>query len=84
MIIGVFTFVDSMVASIEGSLSELGNDIVVVTKWPISIEEGETEYAWWKYWQRPSASMADLKEMQKRLNKAEAICFLSDTRRKLE
>lgn len=76
--------VDSMEASIEENLSELGNDIVVVSKWPMGIEEGETEYAWWKYWQRPATSMKDLRELEDRLTKAEALCFMADGMRKVE
>ncbi|NND77321.1 MAG: FtsX-like permease family protein [Flavobacteriales bacterium] len=83
-IIGVFTMVDSMTASIEDNLDELGNDIIVIAKWPMAPEEGDSEYAWWNYWQRPPSSMNDLRALQKRLTKAEAMCFMADGVRKVE
>ena len=50
-IIGVFALVDSMEANIKGMISDMGDDLVMVGKWPMTIEEGETEYPWWKYLQ---------------------------------
>ena len=48
--------VESLERSLKDNLDSLGNDIVVVSKWPMGPEDGETEYAWWKYWRRPVAS----------------------------
>ncbi|MEM7160888.1 MAG: ABC transporter permease, partial [Bacteroidota bacterium] len=75
VIVGVLALVDSMVGSIEENLDELGNDIIIVSKWPIAPEDGESEYAWWKYWQRPPANLDDLAQLKKRMTKAEALAF---------
>ena len=83
-IIAVLTMVDSMELSLKENLDSLGNDIVVVSKWPMGPEEGETEYAWWKYWQRPVASTKDLDDLRNRLTKAEELCFMADGIRKVE
>jgi putative ABC transport system permease protein len=34
------------------------------------------EYPWWKYWQRPEASLEDMKELEKRSTLAESIAFM--------
>lgn len=83
-IIAVLTMVDSMEMSLRDNLDSLGNDIVVISKWPMGVEEGETEYAWWKYWQRPVASTRDLDDLKDRLTKAEELCFMADGVRKVE
>lgn len=83
-IIAVLTMVDSMELSLKENLDLLGNDIVVVSKWPMGVEEGETEYAWWKYWQRPVASPRDMRDLEDRLTKAEELCFMADGIRKVE
>jgi putative ABC transport system permease protein len=66
-IIMVFSLVDSMEKSIRDTVSTLGDDLVFIEKWPMTIEEGETEYPWWKYWQRPEPSAKDLKALMERL-----------------
>lgn len=76
--------VESLELSLKDNLDSLGNDIVVVSKWPMGPEEGESEYAWWKYWQRPVASTNDLDNLRNRLTKAEELCFMADGVRKVE
>jgi putative ABC transport system permease protein len=34
------------------------------------------DYPWWKYWQRPEASLDDMKELEKRSNLAESVAFM--------
>ena len=77
-IIMVFSLVDSMEHSIKSTISTLGDDLVFVEKWPMTIEEGETEYPWWKYWQRPEPSVKDLDQLMDRLRTAQEGTFKTD------
>jgi len=82
-IIAVFTIVDSLKINIRESVSSLGNNIVYIEKWPWTTQEGETEYPWWKYLNRPQASF-DEYEYVKRVSKlAEEVCFVSATGRNI-
>lgn len=74
-IIAVFTMVDSMENKITSSVESLGDDVIFIQKWPWGPEEGDTEYAWWKYYQRPEPSMLDLEAIEKRSQSAEASSF---------
>jgi len=84
VIIGIFSAVDYLEDNISENLDQLGNDVIIISKWPIAPEEGESEYAWWKYWQRPPANLNDLDQMERRMTKAQALCFMSDAQRKME
>jgi putative ABC transport system permease protein len=74
-IIAVFTMVDSMENKITSSVESLGDDVIFIQKWPWAPEEGDEEYAWWKYFQRPEPQMADLMAIQKRSQSAAASSF---------
>jgi len=52
-IISVFTVIDSLEKYIRNSLNSLGSNMVYIQKWPWAPPEGETEYPWWKYQNRP-------------------------------
>lgn len=82
-IIGVFALIDSMEANIKGMISDMGDDLVMVGKWPITIEEGESEYPWWKYLQRPEPSVRDKDMLLDRLTNAQGVAFRTDVRREL-
>lgn len=72
-IISVFTIFDSMEKNIRDSINTLGNDVLFVQKWPWAMGG---DYPWWKYVNRPEASLADLREIQKRSQAAQASAFL--------
>jgi putative ABC transport system permease protein len=72
-IISVFTIFDSMENNIKESINSLGNDVLFVQKWPWSMGG---DYPWWKYINRPEASLTDLKEIQKRSQAAQASAYL--------
>ena len=52
-IISVFTVIDSLEGFIRDSLNSLGSNMVYVQKMPWTPPEGETEYPFWKYHNRP-------------------------------
>ena len=73
-IISVFTVLDSLESNVRESLAGLGDDVIYVEKWPWAPEAGK-EYEWWKYYNRPLASLKEYQELKKRLNKAGSVCF---------
>jgi putative ABC transport system permease protein len=62
-IISVFTVLDSLEMAIRDSLSELGDNVVFIQKWPWSPPEGETEYPWWRYLNRPIPTINEAEEL---------------------
>jgi putative ABC transport system permease protein len=88
--IGIFSIifglsvVDSMEADMKSSLEMIGSDILFVQKWPMGPEEGDEEYAWWKYMSRRQPSLRDLERLEKRLDNYEAIAFQASTEKLAE
>src|ERR1035437_7349558 len=67
-IISVFTIFDSMEISIRRSIASLGNNVLYIQKWPWAMG---SDSPWWKYYQRPEATLADMKEIQIRSSTTE-------------
>ncbi|KOH46597.1 ABC transporter permease [Sunxiuqinia dokdonensis] len=65
-IISVFTVIDSLENYIRSSLNALGDNMVYIQKWPWTPPEGETEYPWWKYMNRPVPDMDEADELVRR------------------
>ncbi|MDP1621800.1 MAG: ABC transporter permease [Bacteroidales bacterium] len=72
-VISVFTVFDSMENAIKKSIASLGSNVLYVQKWPWAMGG---DYPWWKYWQRPEASLDDMREIEKRSNLAESVAFM--------
>ena len=72
-VISVFTVFDSMENAIRKSIASLGSNVLYVQKWPWAMGG---DYPWWKYWQRPEASLDDMREIEKRSNLAESVAFM--------
>lgn len=72
-IISVFTIFDSMESSIRKSIDSLGSNVLYIEKWPWSMGG---DYPWWKYLQRPEATLDDMREIQKRSALADATAFM--------
>ncbi|MCF8364264.1 MAG: ABC transporter permease [Bacteroidales bacterium] len=81
-VISVLSVFDSLEKSIRDSLSELGSNILFVQKWPWGTMGGE--YPWWKYLNRPEATLDELEEIQKRASTAEAATYTFGTSRTLK
>lgn len=80
-IISVFTVIDSLENYIRNSLNSLGNNMVYIQKWPWAPPEGETEYPWWKYLNRPVPSMDEADEILHRARTvADAVYFFGFNR----
>jgi hypothetical protein len=63
-IISVFTVIDSLERYIRNSLNSLGSNMVYIQKWPWTPPEGETEYPWWRYLNRPVPDLDETFELE--------------------
>jgi len=80
-IISVFTVIDSLENYIRNSLDSLGSNMVYIQKWPWAPPEGESEYPWWKYMNRPVPNMEDSEELIRRSRNIEdAVYFFGFNR----
>jgi putative ABC transport system permease protein len=80
-IISVFTAVDSLEMNIRESVSALGDDVVYIQKWPWGSEDGEEEYAWWKYLNRPVVNLSENDYIRRYSKLASASCLVATSRR---
>lgn len=77
-IIGVYTMVDSLEASVQKSLSSIGDKTIYVDKWPWQFSEGE--YPWWKYFQRPEPKYKEYRFLKENSQEAVAVTILDWSR----
>lgn len=75
-IISVFTVIDSLENYIRNSLNSLGNNMLFIQKWPWTPPEGETEYPWWRYLNRPVPGLDETEEILRRSELADNGVFL--------
>ncbi len=80
-IITVFTVTDSLENNIRGSIESLGNNVVIVEKWPWAFGG---DYPWWKYMLRPTARVSDLETIVQNSKTAEAAAFRVDTKKRVQ
>jgi putative ABC transport system permease protein len=75
-IISVFTVIDSLERFIRESLDSMGSNMVYIQKWPWMPPEGESEYPWWRYMNRPSPQLEETEEILKRGKTVENAAYL--------
>jgi len=75
-IISVFTVIDSLERYIRESLDSMGSNMVYIQKWPWMPPEGESEYPWWRYLNRPAPESEETEEILRRGNSVENAAFL--------
>ena len=75
-IVSVFTVIDSLERFIRESLDTMGSNMVYIQKWPWMPPEGETEYPWWKYLNRPSPEFEETDEILRRGKTVQNAVFL--------
>jgi putative ABC transport system permease protein len=80
-IISVFSVFDSLEKAIREDINSLGENVLFIQKWPWMA--GGSDYPWWKYWQRPEASLNEMQELEKRSNAAQAFAFMVGTNRNI-
>lgn len=71
-IIAVFTLVDSLELNIRQSMSFFGDRVLYIQKWPWIFEKS---YPWYRYVNRPVASVEDYRFLEKNLGYAESLCL---------
>jgi putative ABC transport system permease protein len=71
-IISVFTAVDGLEKSVKSSVDRLGSNVIYIQKWPWAFGG---DYAWWKYWNRPLASISEMDDLKERTSLAESMAF---------
>lgn len=72
-IISVFTVLDAMEGQLRDNVNKLGSNILYITKWPWMPEEGDENYAWWKYASRPDVRSSEAEELFSQIPSAEAV-----------
>ncbi|MDF1575994.1 MAG: ABC transporter permease [Bacteroidales bacterium] len=82
-IIAVFTIVDSLESNIRESVNSLGSDLIYVEKWPWAPDENG-EFAWWKYMNRPLATLDEFEYIKEHAKGAKNTCFVSYVGRRIE
>jgi len=60
-IVAVSTVLDSLEKSIRNNFASLGSNVIYISKWPWTDEDGE--YKWWQYLDRPVLRVSDLKAL---------------------
>lgn len=77
-IVFVFTLVDSLERNIKNSVQSLGKNVVYIDKWQWMA--GGNDYPWWKYINRPTATLEELKELKKQpiYQLIDAMSFVSN------
>ena len=81
VVITVFAALDSMERTMRDSIQSLGTNVVFVQKWPWSFSDN---YPWWKYLNRPVASLSDLEAIEQYSELAETSAFIAGTSRTVE
>ncbi len=71
-IVAVFTAVDSIKKNLDDGLNKLGNNFIMIQKWPWAF--GDNNYAWWKYWNRPVPSRDEMELLKQEV----AACQYAD------
>lgn len=83
-IISVFTLVDTLENNIRSSIEDLGDNALMIQKWPMAPEEGDEEYAWWRYWQRPEPRMREADQLRERLTLADDVAYSASISKTVE
>ncbi len=80
-IISVFTVINSLERAIRKNISELGDQVVYIQKFPVSLQPG---FQWWKYINRPDPTIRELEEIKSRSATVEAAGFMIQGQRPIK
>jgi putative ABC transport system permease protein len=72
-IVAIFTFIDSMNASISSEIDSFGKGVIYVGKWPWVFSNN---FPWWKYMNRPTMKYSEYKYLAENVKNAQAISIL--------
>ncbi len=71
-IISVFTVLDSMEMYIRENISQLGDNVIYIQKFPWTFEKG---YKWWEYLKRPVPKYSEFEEILKKAQTVDVAAF---------
>ena len=71
-IVAVFTFIDSMNASISSEIDSFGKGVIYVGKWPWVFSNN---FPWWKYMNRPTMKYNEYKYLTDNVKNAQSIAI---------
>lgn len=74
-IITVFTIVDALERKIRDDMSFIGDNVMYVQKFPWQFGGGG--YPWWRYFRRPSNTVAEFRHLEKNLESAKAVALIA-------
>jgi putative ABC transport system permease protein len=78
-IVLVFTLVDSLESNIKKSIQSMGKNVIYIDKWQWM--GGDGDYPWWKFMNRPDATLSEVKALKDQPVSAlaDAISFTSSS-----
>lgn len=82
-IISVFTAIDYLQKKISDSVKSLGDNVIYVQKWPWTPPEGESEYPWWRYLNRPQPLLEEAEYIRRKSQIAESVAFIMASQQKV-
>lgn len=83
-IISVFTVLDTLQTFIKNNMNSMGGNAVYVQKYSWGPEEGETEYKWWKYVNRPPLTVKEFDYLSKNLTTSDSVCYFTSVGAKVQ
>src|SRR5215813_10134488 len=81
-IISVFTVTDALERKIRTDVESLGNNVIYIQKWPW-VPEGDGEYPWWKYMNRPLPGYKEMTELGHRVQSIDAVTYVATINKEL-
>lgn len=76
-IVAVFCAVDALKDNVHKGLSSFGGDVILIQEYPWGLEEGEGEYKWWEYRQRPAICRDDYTFLYKNSKTASTVAYFA-------
>ena len=82
-IISVFTAIDFLESQINDSVKSLGDNVIYIQKWPWTPPEGESEYPWWRYLNRPQPTLEEMIFLNRKSQLSQSAAFFMSTRQEI-
>ena len=82
-IISVFTAIDFLESQINDSVKSLGDNVIYIQKWPWTPPEGESEYPWWRYLNRPQPTLEEMIFLNRKSQLSQSAAFFMATRQEI-
>jgi putative ABC transport system permease protein len=83
-IISVFTMVDALEKNIREGIESLGANVIYIERWPWTDEDGDGDFRWWEFRQRPATKYEEFTYLQNHCRSAESVAFVYAFSRQLK